>query len=100
MPSFRKQLPNCCSLLMRGDHVVFAESILETVSVLAVKHGYPAGLLPEILEDCIVFLGEHPEVPAWRPLKASSDSMSFFLVRALRALQSSMMYRVGSPWKT
>ena len=40
------------------------------------------------------------EVPAWRPLKASSDSMSFFLVRALRALQSSMMYRVGSPWKT
>ena len=61
MPSFCKQLPNCCSLLMRGDHVVFAESILETVSVLAVKHGYPAGLLPEILEDCIVFLGEHPD---------------------------------------
>ena len=44
---------------MRGDHVVFAESILETVSVLAVKHGYPVGLLPEVLEDCIVFVGEH-----------------------------------------
>ena len=61
MLSFCKQLPNSCSLLTRGDHVVFTEGILETVSVLAVKHGYPAGLLLEVLEDAVVFSSQNPD---------------------------------------
>ena len=52
------------------------------------------------LRTALYFWLTQTEAPAWQPLKASSDGMSFFLVRALLALQSSMMYRVGSPWKT
>ena len=91
MLSFCKGLPHSRSLLKRGDHIVFVDCILETVPVLAVEQGHLAGLLSEVLEDCIILLLKHPEVPAWRPLKVSSDSMSFFWVRALLALQSSMM---------
>ena len=37
---------------------------------------------------------------AWRPEKASKDSISFFFVNAVKAEQSSMIYNVGSPINT
>ena len=61
MLSFGKPLPNRCSLLSCGDHIILTQAVLERVPVLAVEECNPFRLLPEVLADRIKLLSEHPD---------------------------------------
>ena len=60
MFSSSQLLPHRIKLFGRDD-VIFAQAIVEAVSVFAVKEGNPAGLFAKILQDCVVFLGQNPD---------------------------------------
>ena len=53
--------PNGYSLFPARYDVVLPEALLERVSVLTVEQGHPLGLLPQVFEDRIVSLRQHPD---------------------------------------
>ena len=53
--------PNGYSFFPVRYVVVLPEALLERVSVLTVEQGHPLGLLPQVFEDRIVSLRQHPD---------------------------------------
>ena len=94
--------PHQRQLFSREENVILilSQTVLEGIAVLAVKQTQRVCSRTSFRTELYFCVRTQTDCSAWRPEKASIDSISFFFVNAVKTEQSSIIYNVGSPINT